>query len=93
MPVIALLRRGEPGLLPPPVEGFEERLSPAERQLLGQVHACSVVGTPDMVRAGVDAFVTRTGVDEVIITGHIHDHGARLRSFQIAAEQLLLVSA
>ena len=45
---ILKLRRGEPGQLPPPVEGFEKRLSPADRQILEQVQSCSVTGTPDM---------------------------------------------
>ena len=44
----------------------------------------AVVVIPDTVKAGLAAFVERTGVDEVMITGAIHDHGARLRSFEIA---------
>jgi luciferase family oxidoreductase group 1 len=90
---ILRLRRGEPCLLPPPVDGFEEGLTLAERQMLDQVQACSVVGTADTVRAGVEAFVERTGVDEVMIAAHIFDHSARLRSFEIAAAELMLASA
>lgn len=83
------LRQGTPGPLPPPVEGFDEQLSPAERQLVDQAQSCSAVGTPEMVHDGLDAFVRRTGVDEVILTGHIYDHDARLRSFGLVAEQVL----
>ncbi len=83
------LRRGMPARLPPPVEGFAEQLAPADRQLLEQAQACSAVGTPDIVRAAVEAFVGRTDVDEVILTGHIYDHTARLRSFELVAEQLV----
>ena len=90
---ILKLRRGEPGQLPPPVEGFEKRLSPADRQILEQVQSCSVTGTPDMVRQGIEAFVSRTGADEVIIAGHIFDHDARVRSIQIVAEQMMLATA
>jgi luciferase family oxidoreductase group 1 len=73
---ILSLRRGRPCPLPPPVAGFEETLLPAERKMLDQVQACSAVGTPVVVREGVEAFVSRTGADEVIITGHIFDHAA-----------------
>ena len=83
------LRQGRPGKLPPPVAGFEERLSPAERQIIEQSQSCSVVGAPDTIRAGVAAFVERTGADEVMIVSHIFDHDARLRSLEITAEQVI----
>ncbi len=80
------LRTGNPGPLPPPVAGLEERLSPAERHLLGQITACSAVGSPGVVRKEMQAFVDRTAADEVIVSGHIYDHQARLRSYEIAAQ-------
>jgi len=80
------LRTGNPGPLPPPVENLEERLSPAERHLLGQITACSAVGAAQTVRNEMQAFVDRTGADEIIVSSHIYDHGARLRSYEIAAE-------
>ena len=83
------LRQGRPGKLPPPVPGFEERLSPAERHIIEQFQSCSVVGPPDTIRAGVAAFVERTGADEVMIVSHIFDHHARLRSLEITAEQVI----
>jgi luciferase family oxidoreductase group 1 len=80
------LRSGRPSALPPPVEGYLERLAPQERVLLDQVLSCSAVGDPDMVRDAINAFVTRTGADELIISGAMFDHGARLRSYEIAAQ-------
>jgi luciferase family oxidoreductase group 1 len=79
------LRRGRPGLLPPPVEGFEQQLDPFERIQLDQVLSASVVGSPDAVRRGLEQFISRTGSDEVIIAAQIFDHAARLRSYEIAA--------
>ena len=38
------------------------------------------------MRTELERFVERTGADEVIVSSHIYDHGARLRSYQIAAE-------
>lgn len=80
------LRRGTPGLLPPPVDGFAKSLPPHERALLGQVLSCTVVGAPDTVARGVRDFVDRTAADELMITSQVFDHSARLRSFRILAE-------
>jgi luciferase family oxidoreductase group 1 len=79
------LRRGMPGRLPPPVPGFEEQLSPAERAMIAQALASSAVGSPDTVRRGMEAFIARTGADELIVTSQIFDHAARLKSFRITS--------
>jgi luciferase family oxidoreductase group 1 len=79
------LRRGRPGPLPPPREDFEAQLAPHDRDLLDEALSCSYVGSADRVRRGLTELVNRTGADELIVTAHVHDHGARLRSFEIAA--------
>jgi alkanesulfonate monooxygenase SsuD/methylene tetrahydromethanopterin reductase-like flavin-dependent oxidoreductase (luciferase family) len=79
------LRRGMPGRLPPPIAGFEDRLTPAERGLLAQALSSAAVGSRDTVRHGIDTFVARTGADELIITSQIFDHTARLKSFEITS--------
>jgi len=79
------LRRGHPGKLPPPDDAFLERLTPGDRHLLDEMLSCSVVGSPATVRRGLKAFVDRTGADELMLTSQIHDHAARLRSFELAA--------
>jgi luciferase family oxidoreductase group 1 len=82
------LRRGMPGPLPPPDETFGERLEPMDRALLSDIMSCAVVGDLDETRAGLHAFVERTGADELMITAHIYDHDARVRSLQLTAEAL-----
>src|SRR5580700_8385219 len=72
------LRSGRPSQLPPPVEGYLERIGPQERAILDQVLACTCVGTPEKVRSDLRNFAARTGADELIITCQIFDHGARL---------------
>ncbi|HKZ74429.1 MAG TPA: LLM class flavin-dependent oxidoreductase [Steroidobacteraceae bacterium] len=79
------LRRGEPGPLPPPVEDYERSLAPAEGAMLHEALSVSVVGSPDTVRRGLEAFIARTGADELMLTAQVFDHGARVRSFEIAA--------
>ncbi|MDP3246285.1 MAG: LLM class flavin-dependent oxidoreductase [Polaromonas sp.] len=79
------LRGGRPSRLQPPVAGYEERLTPPERAILEQTLSCSAIGSPDTVRRGLQAFVDRTGADELMITSQIFDHAARLRSYEITA--------
>ena len=80
------LRRGAPGPLPPPVEGFEARLSPGERMILDDLLSCSFIGSPSTVKAGLAGFLARTGADELILTSQIFDQQARLRSYALTAE-------
>ncbi|WP_437726629.1 LLM class flavin-dependent oxidoreductase [Sorangium sp. So ce861] len=80
------LRRGRPGPLPPPVDGFERELSPMERAGLDQALSCTVVGSPEAVRRGLDAFIARTRADELMVSSSIFDHAARVRSLEITAE-------
>lgn len=77
------LRRGTPGRLKPPVDSLE--LDPASEALLTQILSCSVVGTGAMVREQLEAFVKRTGADELMLSSQIYDHAARLRSYEIVA--------
>lgn len=79
------LRRGRPGKLPPPVADYKERLMPAERMMLDDALSCSTAGTPETVAREINAFVARTGADEIMATCHVHDHARRLRSFELLA--------
>jgi luciferase family oxidoreductase group 1 len=80
------LRSGRPTRLPPPVEGYAEQLSPQHAAMLSDVLACAAVGSPQTIQRQLQALVDRTGPDELIVTAQIHDHTARLRSFELAAE-------
>ena len=80
------LRSGRPSRLQPPVEGYESRLSPPERAILDQTMSCSAIGSPDTVREQLQAFIARTGADELMLASQIFDHAARVRSYQILAD-------
>ena len=84
--VFISLRRGRPRQLAAPVEGFDAQLMPQERQMLDEMLAYSVIGSPDTVARGLDSIIARTGANELMVTSQIHDHAARLRSFEIVAE-------
>jgi luciferase family oxidoreductase group 1 len=83
-----LLRRGTPGPLPPPVDSMDGRWNAVEKAGVDQAFREAIIGSPETVRKGIGAFVKRTGVDELMVTAAIFDHGARLRSFEIAAQAM-----
>jgi len=43
------------------------------------------VGSPETVARGLLKLIDVTQPDEIIATGHIYDHAARLRSFELLA--------
>jgi len=87
------LRTGNPGKMPPPVEGYRESLPPQFQSMLEQIMQGSAVGSPDKVKQEVERFVERTGADELIISGSIFDSAAREKSYTIAAEVRDLMAA
>ena len=82
------LHRGLPGPLQPPIDDMEDYWSPREKAGVNHMLQYAIVGSPESVGAQLRAFIDATAIDEIILTGQIYDHGARLRSFEIAAELL-----
>lgn len=80
------MRRNTRGQLPPPINDIELFWTPHEKISVTEQLACSVVGNPETVRKGLQRLVEKTGANELMITGQIFDHQARLRSFEIAAQ-------
>lgn len=79
------LRRGMPSQMPPPIDDIERFWSPAERAMVERSLACSFVGNAETVLRGLSDFLERTQADELMITAHLFDQGARLRSVEIVA--------
>jgi luciferase family oxidoreductase group 1 len=77
--------RGRRGQLPPPIDDIEAYWTPDEKAHVSRMLARSFVGTPEQVRAGLEGFVAETAADELIVAAAIHDHGARLRSYELLA--------
>ncbi|GLQ93701.1 LLM class flavin-dependent oxidoreductase [Dyella acidisoli] len=78
------LRRGRPGLIPPPIDDMESYWTPAEKYMVERALACAIVGSPETVREGLAAFIERHRPDELMLTANIFDHAARKRSFELA---------
>jgi luciferase family oxidoreductase group 1 len=79
------LRRGTPGLIPPPVDDIEAFWTPQEKAMVAQALACAVVGDAQDVREGIAAFAAAHRPDELMLTANIFDHAARRHSFALAA--------
>jgi luciferase family oxidoreductase group 1 len=80
------LHRGRAGQMPPPVDDMDGLWSPAERAGVQQTFREAILGSPATVKSGIEAFLARTGVDELLVTAMIYDHTARLRSFELVAQ-------
>ena len=85
------LRRGRPGLIPPPLDSahaIDAYCTPEEKAGVDRALACAVVGSPDSIRRGVGAFVESHRPDELILTANVFEHAARVRSFALAIAAL-----
>lgn len=80
------MRRNTRGQLPPPIDDIETFWTPYEKVSVSEQLSCSVVGSLETVRRGLQDLVEKTGADELIMAGQIFDHKARLKSFEIAAQ-------
>ena len=80
---VVALRTGYPMQLPPPRAGYAETLPMQSRAILDNFLSCSAIGSPETVRVQTEAFVKRTGADELMITSQIFDPAARSRSYEL----------
>ncbi|MFG2302505.1 LLM class flavin-dependent oxidoreductase [Actinacidiphila glaucinigra] len=79
-------QRGRLEPLPTPEEAAAHPLTDEDKSALAAALRHAVFGTPEEVRAGIDAFVEDTGADEVLLTSLVHGTGARLRSYELIAD-------
>ena len=81
----ARLRMGKPGKLPRPQHDLSE--VPAQmRAEVDRALACAAVGSAATVKVQLAQLIASFQPDEIMLTGMIHDHAKRLKSFEIAAE-------
>ena len=82
----ANMLRGARGKLPPPIDDIERYWTPMEKAQASRMLSCSLVGSPETVRDGLQQLIDRTAADEFIVASAIYDHQARLRSYALLAE-------
>lgn len=86
MQAFANLRTGKAGKLPRPVRDISTVVPAQFLPALDAIFTVSATGTKPMVKDKLAALIARYQPDEIIIAANIHDHAARLRSYEIAAE-------
>ncbi|MEY8120552.1 LLM class flavin-dependent oxidoreductase [Falsihalocynthiibacter sp. BN13B15] len=84
----ARLRTGNPGKLPAPIKDISAEVPAAVLSQVKQAMSCSATGSPARVESQLRQIIDNFQPDELMITGMIHDHAARMKSFKIAAEIL-----
>jgi luciferase family oxidoreductase group 1 len=72
--------------LPSPDEALAEQLSEIERQRLDRIRERAIWGTPDSVRARLEAVAAECQVADVAVLTTMHDPEARRRSYTLLAE-------
>ena len=82
------MQRGQRGLLPRPIEptALASLWTPQEEAGVARMLAASAVGSPTHVRAQLLALQSRTQADELMVACAVHDHVARLRSYELLAQ-------
>jgi luciferase family oxidoreductase group 1 len=79
---------GRRKLLQPPVESMDGIWNIYEREAVEQMLGYSFTGSMQTIKNQMQAFVDRTGIDEVMITSHIFDHTAKMHSYELFAEAM-----
>ena len=85
--LMTLMHRGQ--LIPvPPVEKALAFLGDEARRLGGAMalQRRLIVGTPEVVRIGIEALAAEYGAGEVMLVNILHDHAARRRSYELVAQ-------
>ncbi|MGR3661714.1 MAG: LLM class flavin-dependent oxidoreductase [Paracoccaceae bacterium] len=84
----ARLRSGKRGKLPLPTHDVAAEVSASVMEQVNQALSCSATGSASTVRQQLGSIIDKYQPDELIVTSMIHNHAARVRSFEIAAEIL-----
>jgi luciferase family oxidoreductase group 1 len=84
----ARLMTGHPGKLPLPVHDIASLVPAPVLAQVTQALSCSATGSAATVTSQLRAIVDAHQPDELLVTRMIHDHAARIRSFEIAADAL-----
>jgi luciferase family oxidoreductase group 1 len=75
-------------LLQPPVDHMEEVWNDMEEAAVEQMLDFTFIGGPEKLKNQFQSFLDHSQIDELMVTSHIYDHQARLRSYELVAEVL-----
>ncbi|MBV9963793.1 MAG: LLM class flavin-dependent oxidoreductase [Parafilimonas sp.] len=75
--------RNKRDLLQPPVHDMRTLWNDYEETQLKQMLSASFIGSAETVKKGIQQFVQRTGIDELMAAAHIYDPVAKLHSYEL----------
>lgn len=73
----------------PPVASMDAVWAESERYAVMQMLNYTFIGSGMKVKSKLSEFVSDTGINEIMITSHIFDHGSRVRLYEIISELCL----
>jgi len=86
---VVRMRQGRPSKLPSPREARDHDWTPAEEDQLRRYLRAQVLGTGAEVAARLQELAEETHADEVMIMTSVHDHDARVRSYELIAREMI----
>jgi hypothetical protein len=89
--LILCLQRGESIPVPSPLKAAQFLAELAERPGNLPMQRRIVVGTPEVVKEGIEAIAAEYEADEILIVNIVYDQFARKRSYQLIADAFGLV--
>jgi luciferase family oxidoreductase group 1 len=83
---------GQLELLKPPVDNLLDYCTEGQLAAVEQMLAFTFIGNQDKITPELQQFVEHAKVDEIMVSAHMYDQQARLRSYEIAAESIKSIS-
>ena len=77
---------GKRMLLQAPVDNMEDVWDAFEEAQASQMLTCTFIGSKETIQTDLQSFLDQTQVNEVMVSSHIYDHAAKLKSYQIVSE-------
>lgn len=77
---------GKRQLLQPPIDNMDDVWDEMEEQAVNQMLAVAFIGGTNTLSNQLKSFFAQTQINEIMVTSHIYDHEARLRSYQLFAD-------
>ena len=76
--------------LPPPVHNIDEVLTPEVQALVAQMTTYAFIGDKRKIANDLNRFNSIAAPDEIMVTTHVYDHAARVRSYELLAQSVEL---
>jgi luciferase family oxidoreductase group 1 len=82
-----MLEKGALGPYPSPEEAENYPYTDFERRVADKSREAALIGDAKFVRAGLEAIAKEHGLDEILVVTICHDFTARLRSYELIAQE------